>query len=181
MYPRSLVFTGSRHSTKAGVTSMHRMGKEELVWLDGSPTGLLTCRSFCRTRRRRGERMSCWGRKRGSSLSLLQARSSLGVDVPVNDIMDRQSRRPRRGRLPASFDPPPRRQRFRADKRGVRFCRKGSCSGKRKEGKKMGYCCGHLTSLTKHRACHERGGERPGGQRLVWHILSSTLCAFARL
>jgi hypothetical protein len=72
-------------------------GKKELAWSDGSPTGLLTCRSFCRTRRARGRRMSCWGRKRGSSLSLLQAHGSLGVDVPVDDVVDRQSRRPRRG------------------------------------------------------------------------------------
>jgi hypothetical protein len=40
-----------------------------------------------------------------------------------------------------------------------------------------GYCCGHLTSLTNHRACHGRGGEQSGGQRLLWHIMSNTLCA----
>jgi hypothetical protein len=115
--------------------------------------------------------MPCWERKSGSSLSLLQTRGSLGVDVPVDNVVDRQSR------LPASFDPPPRRRRFRVGKRGVRLGRKGSGSGKRKEREKMGYYCGHLTALTKHRACHGRGGERPGGQRLVWHIMSNTMCA----
>jgi hypothetical protein len=148
-----------------------------LVSSNGSPTGLLTCRSFCRTLHGRGGRMLCWGRKRGSSLSLLRAHGSLGVDVPVDDVVDRQSRPPRRGRLPASFDPPPRRRRFRAGKRGVRLGRTGSSSGKKKEQKKTGYCCGHLTSLAKHQACHGRGGERPGGQRLVWRIMSNTSCS----
>jgi hypothetical protein len=48
------------------------------------------------------------GKKRGSSLSSLQACGSFGIDVPVDDVVDRRSRRPRRGRFPAPFDPPPR-------------------------------------------------------------------------
>jgi hypothetical protein len=86
--------------------------------------------------------MPCWERKRGSSLSLLQTRGSLGVDVLVEDVVDRQSRLPRRGRLSASFDPPPRRRRFRAGKRGVRLGRKRSGSGKRKKRKKWGTVVG---------------------------------------
>jgi hypothetical protein len=96
----------TEHASK--VTSVHREqaqhegcqhkhaseGKKELDWSDGSPMGSLTFRSFCRTRRGRGAWMPCWGRKRGSSLSSLQDRGSLGVDVPVNDVVDRRSRRP---------------------------------------------------------------------------------------
>jgi hypothetical protein len=147
-----------------------------LAWSDGSPTGSLTLMSFCRTRCGRGGRMSCWGRKRGSSLSSLQARGSLGVDVPADDVVDRWSRRPRCGRLPASFAPSPRRRWFDTGKQGVSLGRNGLDRSKRKEGENEVLMCATLTLQAKHRARCGRGGEKPGGQRPGWHILSNTLC-----
>jgi hypothetical protein len=90
------------------------------------------------------------GKERGSRLSSLQVHGSLGVDVPVDEVVDRRSRRPWRGRLPASFDPPPRRRRFHTGKQGVSLGRKGSGSGKRKERKKRGsdVCNSHPSGKT---------------------------------
>jgi hypothetical protein len=157
-----------------------------LAWSDGSPTGSLTLMSFCRTRCGRGGRMSCWGRKRGSSLSSLQARGSLGVDVPADDVVDRWLRRPRCGRLPASFAPSPRRRWSHTGKQGVSLGRKGLDSSKRKERKNEVLLCATLTLQAKHRACCGRGGRHGSGKvfgvpvawlctGLPWRLLSAAV------
>jgi hypothetical protein len=114
------------------------------------------------------------GKKRGSSWSSLQARGSLGVDVPFDNVVDWWSRRLRRGRLPASFDPPPRRRWFHTGKRGVSLGRKGLGSSKRKERKNGVLLCATLTLQAKHRACYRRGGRHGPGK--VFGVLVARLC-----